>query len=163
MVRLGAVLVGSMLLGMGCSGVQAEFLGTRIQDRCDGEWPVCSTTVGCLLGGQSYVEGRFPGSNKVAVTLFEPSEVTVSLLLSETTGSGEQTVINFNEGSCGSRVRQVMTGRAMLNEAQQVGFVTRSAELSDLGDHLIEVQSDSRTKYELKLDVLPLRLKNAGQ
>jgi hypothetical protein len=149
------------LLLTGCGSVREDFLGSRIQDACGGEWPICSTTVGCILGDRSYVEGRFPGTNKVALKVFEPSEVTVSFLLSETAGAGVQTVVNFYETSCSSRVRTVITGRTFIGESEQVGFVKRSAELSEAGDHLIEVESDARTKYVMKLDVLPLRLRDA--
>lgn len=143
-----------------CGGVREEFLASRIQDRCDGEWNVCSSTVGCMLGDTSYVSGRFPGNNAVAFRLFEPSTVTVSFLLSETSGSGVQTVINFYEDSCSSRIRTEVQGKTFLAEANQAGFVSRSADLSGVGDHLIEVSSDARTKYDMKIDILPLRLKD---
>jgi hypothetical protein len=42
-----------------------------------------------------------------------------------------------------------------------VGYVTRSADLSSTGDHLVQVESDARTRYLLKIDVLPLRLRDA--
>ncbi|GMU62281.1 MAG: hypothetical protein AMXMBFR34_40440 [Myxococcaceae bacterium] len=148
------------LASSGCQGLEAQFIGTRVPDDCSGEWSVCSTTVGCFLGDRSYVEGRFPGQNKVAVQLFEPSEVTVSFYLSETAGTGEETVINFFEQSCSSRVRIPVTGRSFVGEQEQKGFVSRKAELSGIGDHLIDVESDARTKYLLKIDVLPLRLRD---
>lgn len=144
----------------GCQGLEAQFIGTRVPDECNGEWNVCDTTVGCFLGDRSYIEGRFPGENKVAIQLFEPSEVTVSFYLSETAGTGDETVLNFFETSCSSRVRVPVTGRSFVGEAEQKGFVSRSAELSGIGDHLIDVESDARTKYLMKIDVLPLRLKD---
>jgi hypothetical protein len=144
-----------------CGGVQEQFIGSRILDACDGQWNVCSTTTGCILGDRSYVAGRFPGKNQVLVTLFEPSQVTVGFFLSETSGAGLQTVVNFYEGSCASRKRVAVTGSAFVGEAQQVGYVTRSADLSSTGDHLVEVESDARTRYLLKIDVLPLRLRDA--
>jgi len=148
------------ILGAGCGGVREQFIGTRISDECGGEWNVCSTTVGCFLGDRSYVEGRFPGKNKVGLQLFEPSEVTVSLYLFETAGAGEQTVFNFFEQSCSSRIRAEVTGRALVGEAEKTGLTARKAELSGVGDHLIEVESDSRTRYLMKIDVLPLRLRD---
>lgn len=144
----------------GCQGLEAQFIGTRVPDDCNGEWNVCDTTVGCFLGDRSYIEGRFPGHNKVAIQLFEPSEVTVSFYLSETAGTGDETVINFFEESCSSRVRVPVTGRTFVGEAEQRGFTARSADLSGIGDHLIDVESDARTKYLMKIDVLPLRLKD---
>ncbi len=148
------------LLGTGCSGIREQFLGSRIEDACGGEWNICATTVGCFLGDRSYVEGRFPGKNRVAIKLFEPSEVTVGLQLFEPAGSGEETVFNFFETKCSSRVRVPITGRALLGENEKLGWVSRSAELSSIGDHLIEVESDARTRYLLKIDVLPLRLRD---
>ena len=38
--------------------------------------------------------------------------------------------------------------------------MTPSAVLSGIGGHLIDVESDARTKYLMKIDVLPLRLKD---
>lgn len=131
-------------------------------DACDGEWPACRTTVGCIIGDRSYVQGRFPGSNKVLVQLFEPSTVTISFFLSEIAGTGEETRISFYEAECRSRVRQVLTGRALVGEAENRGWVSREADLSDVGDHLIEFESDARARYFMKVDVLPLRLKDAS-
>lgn len=144
----------------GCGSVREQFIGTRIADECGGEWPICSTTVGCFVGDRSYVEGRFPGKNKLGIQIFEPSEVTVGLYLFETAGAGEQTVFNFFEESCSSRIRTEVTGRTLLGENEKIGWVSRKAELSGMGDHLIEVESDARSKYLMKIDVLPLRLRD---
>jgi hypothetical protein len=152
--------MGVAIVTTGCGGVREQFIGTRIADECGGEWPTCSTTVGCFVGDRSYVEGRFPGKNKLGIQIFEPSEVTVGLYLFETAGAGEQTVFNFFEPSCASRVRTEVTGRTLVGENEKIGWVSRKAELSGVGDHLIEVESDARTKYLMKIDVLPLRLRD---
>lgn len=152
-------LVAIVAATSGCS-VREQFIGTRIEDGCGGEWNVCATTVGCFVGDRSYVEGRFPGKNSVGIQLFEPSEVTVTVFLFETAGAGEETVFNFFEPSCSSRVRREVTGRTMVGESEKVGWVARKAELSGVGDHLIEVESDARTRYLMKVDVLPLRLRD---
>jgi hypothetical protein len=146
----------------GCGSVREQFIGTRVEDQCDGEWPICRTTVGCIVGDRSYVEGRFPGQNKLAVQLFEPSTVTLSFYISEVAGTGEETRINFYESECASRIRRVLSGRSLIGESETRGFVSREADLSDVGDHLIEFESDARARYLVKVDVLPLRLKNAG-
>lgn len=148
------------ILGTGCGSIRDQFVGTRIEDDCGGAWNVCATTVGCFVGDRSFVEGRFPGTNKLAIKLFEPSEVTVGLQLFEPAGAGELTVINFFEESCSSRVRVEVTGKTLLGENERIGWVTRKAELSGIGDHLIEVSSDARTRYLMKIDVLPLRLRD---
>lgn len=148
------------ILGSACGSIQDQFIGTRIEDDCSGAWNVCNTTVGCFVGDRSYVEGRFPGINKLAIKLFEPSEVSIGLYLFETAGAGEQTVMNYFEESCSSRVRVEVSGKSFINENEKTGWVTRKAELSGTGDHLIEVESDARTRYLMKIDVLPLRLRD---
>ncbi len=148
------------IVGSGCGSIQDQFIGTRIEDDCSGAWNVCATTVGCFVGDRSYVEGRFPGKNKLAIKIFEPSEVSIGLFLFETAGAGEQTVMNFFEESCSSRVRVEVTGKTLVGENEKIGWVTRKAELSGTGDHLIEVDSDARTRYLMKIDVLPLRLRD---
>lgn len=146
-------------LFVGCGGVREEFVGARLQDECTGVWNVCDTTVGCLLADRSFVEGRFPGSTKVAVRLFEPSQVTLSVLLFELAGAGEETAFNFSELSCGARTRLPVAGRALVAENEKAGWVSRSADLTGVGDHLLELESDARARYLLKVDVLPLRLR----
>ena len=155
-------LVAIVVALSGCGGVREQFLGSRVLDACNGEWPVCDTKVGCVLGDRSYVEGRFPGDNMAMIQLFEPSQVTVSFLLSEVGGAGTTTVINFYEDRCRSRIRTEIAGKTFIGESEQQGYVHREADLSGTGDHLIAWESDARTKYALKIDVLPLRLRDVG-
>jgi hypothetical protein len=144
----------------GCIDEKSQFIFGRVSDRCNTEWPICDTIAGCLLGDSSYIEGKFPTSGKVAVQLFEPSTVTVSFYLENVAGAGEEAAINFFEDRCRSRVRIAVQGKTFVGEAEQSGFVKRSADLSGIGDHLIEYTADARLQFLMKVDVLPLRLKD---
>ena len=143
-----------------CGSVRDQFVGVRIEDACNGEWPICATTVGCFIGDRSYVTGRFPGKNKIALQIFEPSTVTASFFVSEVSGAGDLTVVTFYEDKCRARIRTEITGRTFLGEAEKRGFVSRDADLTGVGDHLIEFESDARARYLMKIDVMPLRLKD---
>ncbi len=156
------VILTSLMLLSSCGGLREQFLGTRVKDDCNGQWPVCNTQVGCVIGDRSYVEGRFPGSNQVVIQVFEPSTVTLSFLLEQVSGAGEETAINFNEDGCRARVRTTISGRSFVGESEQKGFIVRSAGLSGIGDHLISWQSDARSTYIAKIDVVPLRLKSSN-
>jgi hypothetical protein len=142
-----------------CGNPRDEFVGFRVEDTCDGQWPVCDTVVGCVLADRSYLSGRFPGRNRFIARLAEPSEVKVTFFLEETSGSGDNTAITLYEDRCRARVRYDISGRLFVAESQRTGKVSRQADLVGLGDHLIEVESDSRTRYLLKVDILPLRLR----
>jgi hypothetical protein len=114
------------------------------------------------LGDRSYIEGRFPGTNRVGIELFEPSTVTVSFFLTEVAGAGVTTAITFYEGSCTTPQRVEVTGNTFIGEAEKLGYVSRQANLMGVGDHLIQVESDARAKYLMKIDVLPLRLQQSS-
>lgn len=153
-----AAALAVLALAVGCGDPRDQFLAGRVMDPCDSQWPVCDRIAGCLIGERSYLEGRFPGEGRVAVQLFEPSTVKVSLFLEEVTGAGEETVIHFYEEGCRTRVREAVSGRSLVGEAEQVGFFSREADLTGEGDHLIELTSDARARYLLKVEVVPKRL-----
>ncbi len=119
---------------------------------------MCDRIVGCFLGDRSFIEGTFPGSRRLAVQVFEPSKVTLSFLLDDVTAAGEETTVTFFEDRCRSRERVETTGKAFIAESANAGFVKKSAQLTGVGDHLIEFESDARAKYTVKVDVRPIRL-----
>jgi hypothetical protein len=161
-LRQATVLVAFVFMLSGCMDERGQFIFGRVQDKCDTEWPICDTIAGCLLGDSSYVEGKMPTTRKIAVQLFEPSTVTVSFFLEQVAGAGTETAINFFEDRCRSRIRVSLEGKTFIGEQEQAGIVKRSADLSGIGDHLIEFVSDARLQYLLKVDVTPLRLKDQG-
>jgi len=158
----GLAFAAACLALFGCEDIQRQFVGSRVSDPCDRTWNVCATRVGCFLGDRSYIEGRFPGTNRVGIELFEPSTVTVSFFLTEVAGAGVTTAITFYEGSCTTPQRVEVTGNTFIGEAEKLGYVSRQANLMGVGDHLIQVESDARAKYLMKIDVLPLRLQQSS-
>ncbi len=144
-------------MATGCGDARGDFVQGRAPDVCDEAWPVCGEVVGCVLGNQSYREGRFPGETRFAVRLEEPSLVRVSFFLEEVGAAGEETVITLFEDGCRARVREAISGRTFLGEAERNGVVFREATLTGKGDHLIELQSDAQARYLVKVDVTPSR------
>jgi hypothetical protein len=153
---LGGVLLAAVL-GMGCGDSRAGFIGSRALDACDAAWPVCGTQAGCILGPESYTEGRFPGQGRLIVQVAEPSTVRVSFFLEEVSGAGEETAVTFHEEGCRSRIRQAISGRAALDTVEKQGELSREADLTGVGDHLIEFSSDMQARYVLKVEVVPGR------
>jgi hypothetical protein len=153
-VLLALLLLG---LGTGCGGGRADFIGSRAKDVCDAEWPVCSKVAGCILGAESYTEGRLPGKGQFIVQLQEASTVRVRFFLEDVVAAGEETVVTFNEEGCRARTREAVNGRTALDSAEKFGEFSREADLTGVGDHLIEFTSDMQARYVLKVEVLPLR------
>ena len=153
-----AVCAVAVCLLTACPGKVEQFIGARAEDACNKDWNVCDTVVGCLIGGTTYISGRFPGTQQVGIQVFEPSNVTISFLLEEADSAGTETDIDLWEDSCRSRVRLEITGKDFFAEADKTGQVTRTEELSGTGDHLIDFNSDARATYLFKVDVVPVRL-----
>jgi hypothetical protein len=156
MTRFSAGVLASML-ALGCGGSRADFIGGRVADTCDAAWPVCGTLAGCILGPESYAEGRFPGQGRFIVQVPEASTVRVHFFLEDAVAAGEETAITFHEEGCRSRIRQSLSGRTALELMEKQGELTREADLTGVGDHLIEFSSDMQARYVLKVEVVPQR------
>lgn len=154
---LSAFLFGLLLvLAQGCNAKQ-QFIEGRVLDTCDRNWPICDQVAGCLLGGQSYIEGRLPGTTRFSVQLAEPSTVRVHIFLDSVSAAGQETSLSFYETGCINRTRQAVAGQAFVGESTQVGEFIREADLSGVGDHLIALTSDAEARFTLKLDIISKR------
>ncbi|WP_233595678.1 MULTISPECIES: hypothetical protein [Corallococcus] len=158
--RSAHALTGALLLMVlsGCGGSREDFIGPRVQDVCKASWPVCNQFAGCILGPESYSEGRFPGRGQVIVRVPEASTIKVSFYLEEVTAAGEETAVTVHEEGCRARQRQAATGRAALDQMEKFGEFTRQVDVTGVGDHLVEFDSDMQARYVVKVDVTPLRV-----
>ncbi|HVE87613.1 MAG TPA: hypothetical protein VND93_32370, partial [Myxococcales bacterium] len=105
-----APALGLLLLLSACGGSKEAFLGARSRDACDQTWPVCDRVVGCILGGQTYVTGRFPAQSSFVVRLAEPSTVTVGIYIEGVAGTGtDDAFIHWWEDGCTRRIRESAT------------------------------------------------------
>ena len=147
----------------GCPGPVEQFIGDRVEDSCNQDWNVCDGVTGCLLGDQSYISGRLPSDQSVGLQIFEPSTVTLTFLLSDVASAGTTTHLYFWETACSSKVALDLDGKTFVGESDKTGVFTRSADLSGVGDHLIQFNSDTRASYLFKVDIVPVRLKTDSQ
>jgi hypothetical protein len=154
---LMTLLALALGVSVGCGGGRADFVGGRAKDVCDAEWPVCSKVAGCILGQESYTEGRLPGKGQFIVQLQEASTVRVRFFLEDVVAAGDETVVTFHEEGCRARTRESVTGRTALDSAEKFGEFSREADLTGVGDHLVQFESDMQARYVLKVEVEPLR------
>jgi len=154
-VKQALALAALGALAAGCGGTKEEFIGTRSRDACNQTWPVCDRVVGCILGGQTYVTGRFPSKGSFLVRLGEPSQVTVGIYVEGVAGTGTaDAYVHFWENGCVKRIRQSATALAFITEANRSGYFERSADLVEVGDHLIEFFADAQAFYTAKVEVV---------
>jgi hypothetical protein len=140
----------------GCSSPQDDFIGARVLDLCNQPLPVCDGYASCLLGPDSYTQGKFPGSNQIIVETLTTSNIVLSFLLSNLTAAGGTFSLVWWEPGCTAAVRTQVDGAVVAAESQALGVFSRSAQLNVAGYHLVTYQSTTQASYLLKVDVVPL-------
>lgn len=155
-MRVAGALAALVALALaGCGGTKEAFIGARSRDACNQTWPVCDRVVGCILGAQTYVTGRFPSEGSFLVRLAEPSQVTVGIFVEGVAGTGtDDAYIHWWENGCARRIRQSISATAFIAEVERSGYFERSADLVEAGDHLIEFSADAQASYTVKVDVV---------
>lgn len=154
-MRRGLLAVALAALGSGC-GLSASDNFTRglTEDRCDGTYPICATTAGCVLGENRYLKGSFPGTREVIVPAPAESIVTVRLFFVEQVAHGLDTRILLSEPGCIDTYEWASEGIDIFLEAGNDRVLEVTQEVFLDGDHLLEVSSDSVSDYVVQVEVV---------
>jgi hypothetical protein len=141
--------VGALLLA-GCPDAADGFKNGRLLNACNSSWPVCTTTAGCFVSNNYYLEGEFPGTRRFIVRTDGQAQIAISIFLVSEGAAGQQLRIEWNDASCGTKSVEEVDGQAFFKEAEAEGTLTRTHSVFQPGDHLIEVTCDSTAEYILK-------------
>ncbi len=151
MRRLAAAL---LLLSTGCGlSSQENFTRGLTRDRCDGTFPICATTAGCVMGEKRYLQGSFPGSREVIVPAPADSIISVRLFFTEQVAHGLDTRILISEPGCIDTYEWASEGIDIFLEAGSDRTLEVTQEVFLDGDHLLEVASDAIADYIVQVDV----------
>ncbi len=143
-----------LLLLSACGpGSFANFTSGRTVERCEGTFPVCETTAGCVLGAGRYLEGRFPGQRQVIVPAPADSLIHLELFFTDQTAAGVDTEVRWHEPGCFETYRWSSEGRDIFLLAGQNQVLSVFERVFEPGDHLVEVFSDSVSEYLLRVRV----------
>lgn len=150
--RVAAIAAAALALA-GCIDAEAVFTSGRLREPCNGSWPVCTTTAGCVVGNAYFLDGRFPGTRRMIIKTESRATVAIVVTLRSEGATGEETRFLWNETGCGTAFTVTVDGRDFFKEFDALGEFRRSKDLARPGDHLIEVSSDATADYLLKLEV----------
>ena len=153
--RFGWVLATiAVAMTGGCGlGPESNFTLGLDLDRCDGTFPACSLTAGCVLTEDEYLEGRFPGARQFIVPAIEEQVITVDIFFRTQVSTGIETEVLWNEPSCFETYQYTSNGRDIFFEAGNDRILTVSQQIFRDGDHLVEVFSDAVAEYLLRVRV----------
>jgi hypothetical protein len=151
---LAALASLSASLAAGCVDAESAFVGNRLRDVCNEDWPVCNTAAGCVIGNGQYVPGTFPGTVRMIVQTQLSTNVSIDIFLRTEGAVGTVTNLYWFEVGCGTNYIDHVTGKDLFAKFDAQGIFTDTQQLVEPGDHLIEVSSDATADYLLKLDVV---------
>ncbi len=136
-----------------CCTAEDVFIGDRVYDPCDGNWPVCSYRAGCNLNEREYLAGTFPGSRRFIVETEAEATIRVTIFYKEEISPGSDTEIHWYEPGCFERYSYTSEGADLFREAGNTGLLEKERTVYRPGDHLVEVFSDAVASYLLRIDV----------
>ncbi len=149
--RLPLFLAFAVLVS--CQTAQEEFIGDRLLEICNDSYMLCNFPTGCVLNGNHYVKGSFPGVRRVVVESDErDAEFSVRLFLKNMKGSGTEMLVQLYEPDC---TVNTVEGRLHLedvdifDEAGDDHTLMFELGVEGEGEHVLEIYSDASTEYLL--------------
>ncbi len=149
--RLPLFLVLAVLVS--CRTAEEEFIGDRLLKICNDSYILCNFPTGCVLNGDHYVKGSFPGVRRVVVESDDrDAEFSVRLFLKNMKGSGTEMLVQLYEPDCTVNTEN---GRVHLED---VDIFDKAGDDRTLmfelgvegeGEHVLEIYSDASTAYLL--------------
>ena len=147
--------LAALALCAACADAEDAFTTGRSLRDCTGAVPVCSTSAGCVLDGDTYAQGAFAqgGTRRIIVRTISAADIEVALFFRTEESPGTDTEIAWYEVGCRDRKSAQSGGRDVFAEAGADRVWKRSQRVVTAGDHLVEVFSDAQAEYLLKVTV----------
>ena len=140
----------SIILSGCLQTLEDEFIYELNRETCDGNWPVCNTAAGCVLGKNQYIEGSFPSSYKFIINAEANKNISIKILFKNQKHAGTFTELYFYKPGCFDRYSYDSKGKDIFRLAGDNRTFIVEQRLYEEGNHLIELTSDSYTEFLLK-------------
>ncbi|MBI4509326.1 MAG: hypothetical protein HY698_06795 [Deltaproteobacteria bacterium] len=143
------VLAGILWLA-GC-GQELEFTIGREFEACEANLPTaCGATARCVLDGEHYLGGQFPGTRRFLVRTEGETTIKFQLLLGDQRAPGTELRLVVHEPGCGDRYEFDSAGQDIFRLAGNDSVLGIPIHVTRAGDHLVELVSDAYASYLLK-------------
>ena len=155
MTKLAPML---LVLLSGCLSAEEIFTGDRLENLCVDALPVCGQRAGCVLEESQFIEGTFPGGQRLIVrTPTERSEIVVRIFLSDPVDPGTELQVRAGDVGCTGFDEIQRRDVDLFERAGSSRTLTEVLEVEGRGDHLVEVFSDMASDFLLRVGVRELR------
>lgn len=134
-------------------GAEGGFIDGREQDLCFDTIPACSTTAGCRLGGETYIETTFPGSVQFIVPAPRDAEIEIGLFFRRARAIGVDTQILVHEPGCFETYEWVPPRNDIFDLAGDDRTLLVTQQVFFDGEHLVQITSDATAEVLIRADV----------
>ena len=139
-----------------CETAKEAFVGDRLLDVCDEAYWICNYPTGCVIDQDHYVEGVFPGVERLVVETEEPeTELKVRMFLSEMKSPGTELLVQVYEADCTLNedlAQAHLIDIDLFEEAGDDRMLSFDFKVLEPGEHLVELYSDSSAGYLLYIN-----------
>jgi hypothetical protein len=159
MKRPLAILIGALVVAASssCQSPEEAFIGDRLLSLCDEAYWICDVPAGCVLGNNQYVEGVFPGVRRVVVvTEKEDIDVQVRLFFRTMEAPGTELLVQLYEPDCTVNPdlgQAHLVDVDLFSKAGDDRILAFDLTALQIGEHLLEIYSDSSVEYLLIAEV----------
>lgn len=140
-----------------CKSPEDAFVGDRLLSLCDEAYWICDVPAGCVLEEDEYVEGVFPGVRRVVVvTEQEDVDLQVRLFFRKMEAPGTELLLQLYEPDCTVNPdlgQAHLVDVDLFKEAGDDRTLAFDLTALQIGEHLLEIYSDSSVEYLLLVDV----------
>ncbi len=141
-----------LFVASGCVDDSRVFTQGRIEDLCNESIPICGRQAACILGGDEFFSGRFPGGQRViARTEFEKQEMIIRFLLDDLAFPGTEIQVLAYSPDCGSYDEEHPRNIDLFELAGDDRVIEFKLDVATRGDHLVEIFSDMSASYDMTL------------
>jgi hypothetical protein len=139
-------IAGAALLP--CCGVT----GGGSLDPCNETIPAPCGNIGhCVLDSDDYLQGTFPGMQTFVIRIAAPAMVTFSFQFTNRISAGTTLALTSTEPDC-SQTSTYMNPGDIFKLAGAAGILSFPITMTEVGDHLIQFNSDAYCSYQLSYD-----------
>ena len=143
MSRRLALLVAAPLLS-------CDFTSGASLNQCQDTIPsACGTKAHCVLDGDQYLQGQFPGAQSFIIRTSGPQTVTFSFVFNDRRTPGTGLALTSTEPDCSEQSSYTSQGD-LFELAGQDGVLSFPIQMTNAGDHLVQFSSDAYCSYEMR-------------
>lgn len=137
-------------MGLWASAAGCDFTSGATLNVCNETIPsACGSMAHCVLDGDQFLQGSFPGAQAFIVRTTTPKTVTFSFVFTDRTAAGTGLTLTSTESDCSGESSYSSQGD-LFELSGAGGVLSFNIDMTTAGDHLVQFHSDAYCSYEMR-------------